>query len=130
MNSKSADKTLNFILNTLLRTLAPWEAIKTFRQKRLKFLSKLKEKKCQKTKFRTECCDFTKKKSWVQILTRQMTGNGEWTKNLKTYSVNRVVSCFRCMKLANPTQFEWKWAKLAVLFSRQLLNGSQDFFLF
>ena len=29
---------------------------------------------------------------------------------------------------ANAAQFEWKWAGLAVLFSRQLLNGSQDFF--
>jgi hypothetical protein len=28
---------------------------------------------------------------------------------------------------ANPAQFLWKWAGLAVLFSRQLLNGSQDF---
>ena len=27
---------------------------------------------------------------------------------------------------ANPAQFGWKWAGLAVLFSRQLLNGSQD----
>ena len=61
MNLKSADKSLNFNLNTLPRTLAPWEAIKTFRQKTLKIISKLKEKKCQKTKFRTECCDFTKK---------------------------------------------------------------------
>ena len=31
---------------------------------------------------------------------------------------------------ANPAQFWWKWAGLAVLFSRQILNGSQDFFLF
>ena len=29
---------------------------------------------------------------------------------------------------ANPTQFGWKWAGLALLFSRQLPNGSQDFF--
>ena len=29
---------------------------------------------------------------------------------------------------ANPTQFGWKGAGLAVLFSRQLPNGSQDFF--
>ena len=29
---------------------------------------------------------------------------------------------------ANPAQFGWKWAKLAVLFSRQLLNGSHDLF--
>ena len=29
---------------------------------------------------------------------------------------------------ANQAQFEWKWTGLAVLFSRQLLNGSQDFF--
>jgi hypothetical protein len=29
---------------------------------------------------------------------------------------------------ANPAQFWWKWAGLAVLFSMQLLNGSQDFF--
>ena len=29
---------------------------------------------------------------------------------------------------ANPAQFGWKLAGLAVLFSRQLLNGSQDFF--
>ena len=28
---------------------------------------------------------------------------------------------------ANPVQFWWKWAGLAVLFSRQILNGSQDF---
>ena len=27
---------------------------------------------------------------------------------------------------ANPAQFGWKWAGLAVLFSRQLLNGSHD----
>jgi hypothetical protein len=29
---------------------------------------------------------------------------------------------------ANPAQFGWKWAGLAVLSSRQLLNGSHDFF--
>jgi hypothetical protein len=29
---------------------------------------------------------------------------------------------------ANSAQFWWKWAGLAVLFSRQLLNSSQDFF--
>ena len=28
---------------------------------------------------------------------------------------------------ANPAQFRWKWAGLAVLFSRQLPNGSHDF---
>ena len=30
---------------------------------------------------------------------------------------------------ANPAHFHPNWAGLAVLFSRQLLNGSQDFFL-
>ena len=30
---------------------------------------------------------------------------------------------------ANPAQFWLKWARLAVLFSRQLLNSSKDFFL-
>jgi hypothetical protein len=30
----------------------------------------------------------------------------------------------------SPAQFWWKWAGLAVLFSRQLLTGSQDLFLF
>ena len=29
---------------------------------------------------------------------------------------------------ANPAQFEWKWAGLAVLFSRYLPNGTHDFF--
>ena len=29
---------------------------------------------------------------------------------------------------ANPAHFHPNWAGLAVLFSRQLLNGSQDFF--
>ena len=29
---------------------------------------------------------------------------------------------------ANPAQFGWKWAGLAVLSSRQLLNGSHDLF--
>ena len=29
---------------------------------------------------------------------------------------------------ANPAHFHPSWAVLAVLFSRQLLNGSQDFF--
>ena len=29
---------------------------------------------------------------------------------------------------ANPTKLGWKWAGLAVLFSRQLPNGSHDFF--
>ena len=29
---------------------------------------------------------------------------------------------------ANSAQFWWHWAGLAVLFSRQILNGSQDFF--
>ena len=29
---------------------------------------------------------------------------------------------------ANPAKFGWKWAGLAVLFSRQLPNGSHDFF--
>ena len=31
---------------------------------------------------------------------------------------------------ANPAHFHPNWAELAVLFSRQLLNGSQDFFSF
>ena len=31
---------------------------------------------------------------------------------------------------ANPAHFQPNWAGLAVLFSRQLLNGSQDFFFF
>ena len=31
---------------------------------------------------------------------------------------------------ANPAHFHKNWAELAVLFSRQILNGSQDFFLF
>ena len=35
-----------------------------------------------------------------------------------------------CLLNSNPAQFWWKWAGLAVLFSRQILNGSQDFFLF
>ena len=29
---------------------------------------------------------------------------------------------------ANPDQFDWKWAGLAVVFSRELPNGSIDFF--
>ena len=29
---------------------------------------------------------------------------------------------------ANPAHFHQNWAELAVLFSRQILNGSQDFF--
>ena len=29
---------------------------------------------------------------------------------------------------ANPAKLGWKWAGLAVLFSRQLLNGSHDLF--
>ena len=29
---------------------------------------------------------------------------------------------------ANPAHFHPNWARLAVLFSKQLLNGSQDFF--
>ena len=29
---------------------------------------------------------------------------------------------------ADSAQFEWKWAGLAVLFSRELPNGTQDFF--
>ena len=31
--------------------------------------------------------------------------------------------------LGNPANFHPNWAGLAVLFSRQILNGSQDFFL-
>ena len=31
---------------------------------------------------------------------------------------------------ANPATLGWKWAALAVLFSRQLLNGSHNFFQF
>ena len=31
---------------------------------------------------------------------------------------------------ANPAYFHQNWAGLAVLFSRQILNGSQDLFLF
>ena len=31
---------------------------------------------------------------------------------------------------ANPVQFGWNLARLAVLFPRQILNGPQDFFLF
>ena len=37
----------------------------------------------------------------------------------KSYSLNST---------ANPAQFECKWAGLAVLFSRQISNGSHDFF--
>ena len=33
-------------------------------------------------------------------------------------------------ELFRSLEFWWKWAGLAVLFSRQLLNGSHDFFLF
>ena len=29
---------------------------------------------------------------------------------------------------ANPAQFEWKWGGLAVLFSRELPNGTHDVF--
>ena len=29
---------------------------------------------------------------------------------------------------ANPARFEWKWTGWAVLFSRQLPNGTHDFF--
>ena len=31
---------------------------------------------------------------------------------------------------ANPAQFGWKWAGLAVLFGRRLPNGSHVFFIF
>ena len=31
---------------------------------------------------------------------------------------------------ANPAHFHQNWAELAVLFSRQILNSSQDFFLY
>ena len=34
------------------------------------------------------------------------------------------------VSMANPAQFWWKWVGLVVLFSRQLLNGSQDFHFF
>ena len=44
-------------------------------------------------------------------------------------SAKFLTSCRLVRHTANPAQFWWKWAKLAVLFSRQLLNGSQDFFL-
>ena len=48
------------------------------------------------------------------------------------YIIEKLKSCelFRSCLLnstANPAQFWWKWAGLAVLFSRQLLNGSKDF---
>ena len=33
-----------------------------------------------------------------------------------------------CLEVVNPAIFHSNWAGLAVLISRQLLNGSQDFF--
>ena len=45
------------------------------------------------------------------------------TKELK---INRG-SCL-LNNTANPAQFRWKWAGLAVLFIRQLPNSSHDFF--
>jgi hypothetical protein len=44
----------------------------------------------------------------------------------KTKSWEQFSICLLNSK-ANPAQFWWKWAGLAVLFSRQLLNSSQDF---
>ena len=39
-----------------------------------------------------------------------------------------VGAVWKLNSTANPAHFHPNWAGLAVLFSRQLLNGSQDFF--
>ena len=46
---------------------------------------------------------------------------------LKVISWDPFGSCLLNRK-ANPAQFGWKWDGLAVLFSRQLPNGSHDLF--
>ena len=53
-----------------------------------------------------------------------------WLKSLfSTYSDSKRV-VYKSLEAANPANFHPNWAGLAVLFSRQLLKGSQDFFCF
>ena len=61
MDSNSLDNSLNFIINTLPRTLAPYEAIKILRNFFLTFCKLKKKFFCQMKFFRAEHCDFTKK---------------------------------------------------------------------
>jgi hypothetical protein len=46
----------------------------------------------------------------------------------KKYCINKKKKFCLLSSTANPAQFEWKLAGLAVLLSRQILNGSQDLF--
>ena len=52
-----------------------------------------------------------------------------WRVRMKKKSWELFRRCLLNSK-ANPAQLGWKLAGLAVLFSSQLLNGSQDFFFF
>ena len=61
MDSNTLNKALNSILNTLPRTLAPYEAIKILRNFFSTFFMLKKKFFCQMKFFRAEHCDFTKK---------------------------------------------------------------------
>jgi hypothetical protein len=61
MDSNTLNKALNSILNTLPRTLAPYEAIKILRNFFSTFFKLKKKFFCQMKFFRAEHCDFTKK---------------------------------------------------------------------
>ena len=60
----------------------------------------------------------------VSYLKKQTNENENIKEKLKYWDPLR--SCL-LNSTANPAQFWWKWAVLAMPFSRQLLNGSQDF---
>ena len=74
IDSNSLDKTLNFILNSISRTLAPLEAISNWKKSLNKVLNLKKTQKTVKLpKSRSVCYDFTKKMNLVgQFLIRKM----------------------------------------------------------
>ena len=72
MDSNSLHKTLKSILNTLPHTLAPLEAIKILRNKKLKKKLKIKSVFCQMKIFRTEHCDFTEKSNAVLKIAKRI----------------------------------------------------------
>jgi hypothetical protein len=60
--------------------------------------------------------------------------NGFILKKIKNHYVKEKKKSWELFRIcllnstANSAQFGWKWAELAVLFSRQLLNSSHDLF--
>ena len=69
MDSNFLDKTLNFVLKTLPRTLTPLEAIRIWKKKSL---NKVLKKTVKLQKSRSVSYDFTKKNLGGQFLKRKI----------------------------------------------------------